>query len=120
MICVQARERTSAPLVTIAGPRVRQRYPAQQQPLTAPEDQMDISVVKRIFGSRVAVAGNISTDLLSRGSAQEVENATRRAIEETEAGGGYRLMAAASVHSGVKPQNNKTMVETPRRFGSYA
>ena len=85
----------------------------------APEDQMDIGIVKKIFGSRVAVAGNISTDLLSRGSVQDVEIATRRTIEETAAGGGYILMAAASIHSGVKPQNYRTMVEVARRFGSY-
>ncbi len=85
----------------------------------APEDQMDIGIVKKIFGSRVAVAGNISTDLLSRGSPQEVESATRWTIEETAAGGGYILMAAASIHSGVKPQNYRTMVEAARRYGSY-
>ena len=85
----------------------------------APEDQMDISIVKKIFGARVAVAGNISTDLLSRGSVQDVQSVTRRTIEATAAGGGYILMAAASIHSGVKPQNYTAMVEAARRYGSY-
>jgi uroporphyrinogen decarboxylase len=85
----------------------------------APEDQMDIGIAKRVFGSRVAFAGNISTDLLSRGSSEEVERTTRRTIEETAAGGGYILMAAASIHSGVKPQNYRKMVETVHRYGSY-
>jgi uroporphyrinogen decarboxylase len=85
----------------------------------APEDQMDIGIVKKIFGSRVAVAGNISTDLLSRGSPEEVERATRKTIEETAGGGGYILMAAASIHSGVRPQNYRMMVDTVHRFGVY-
>jgi uroporphyrinogen decarboxylase len=85
----------------------------------APEDQMDIGIVKKVFGYRVAVAGNISTDLLSRGSPEEVERTTRKTIEETAAGGGYILMAAASIHSGVKPQNYRMMVDTVHRYGRY-
>jgi uroporphyrinogen decarboxylase len=85
----------------------------------ATEDQMDIGIVKKVFGSRVAVAGNISTDLLSRGSPADVERETRKTMEETAAGGGYVLMAAASIHSGVKPQNYRMMVDTVHRYGSY-
>ncbi len=85
----------------------------------APEDQMDISIAKKIFGYRVAFAGNISTDLLSRGNPEEVQRMTRKTIEETAAGGGYILMAAASIHSGVKPENYRMMVDTVHRYGGY-
>lgn len=85
----------------------------------APEDQMDISIVKKIFGHRVAVAGNISTDLLSRATEEEVERVTRKTIEETAPEGGYILMAGSSIHSGVKPENYKKMVDTTHRYGRY-
>ena len=85
----------------------------------APEGTMDISTVKKIFGSRVAVTGNISTDLLSRGSTEEVASVTRETVENTKAGSGFILMASSSIHSAVKPENYRTMVETCRACGRY-
>jgi uroporphyrinogen decarboxylase len=85
----------------------------------AAEDRMDIAIVKKVFGDKIAVAGNISTDLLSRGTEAEVETVTRKTIERTAAGGGYILMAGSSIHSGVNPKNYKKMVETTQYYGRY-
>ena len=76
------------------------------------EDGMDIGIVKRIFGEKVVVAGNISTDFLSRGSRDEVIRLVKETISRTSAGGGYILMASSSIYSGVNPENYRTMVET--------
>ena len=85
----------------------------------APEGLMNISTVKSIFGTRVVVAGNISTDLLSRASTDEVAKVTRETIENTKGSSGYILMASSSIFSGVKPENYRTMVETCRLVGRY-
>ncbi len=76
------------------------------------EDGMDIGIVKRIFGEKVVVAGNISTDFLSRGSRDEVIRLVKETISRTFAGGGYILMASSSIYSGVNPENYRAMVET--------
>jgi uroporphyrinogen decarboxylase len=85
----------------------------------APEGLMDISKVKKMVGSRVVVAGNISTDLLSRASQDEVARVTRETIENTMADSGFILMASSSIHSAVNPENYKTMVETCHTHGRY-
>ena len=82
----------------------------------APEGTMNIGIVKRIFGSKIVVAGNISTDLLSRGSRAEVERVTRETIDQTGAGGGYILMASSSIHSAVRAENYVAMVETCQTY----
>jgi uroporphyrinogen decarboxylase len=85
----------------------------------AAEDGMDIATVKNLFGRRITVAGNIGTDVLTRGSREEVVQLTRETLARTSADGGYILMASSSIYSGVVPENYRAMVETVHRFGRY-
>jgi uroporphyrinogen-III decarboxylase len=57
--------------------------------------------------------------LLSRGSQQEVIKATQETIENTKPGGGYILMASSSLHSAVRAENYRAMVETCHEYGKY-
>ena len=85
----------------------------------ATEDGMDIATVKRVFGRKIAIAGNISTDLLTRASRDEVIRITRETLEKNSADGGFILTASSSIYSGVNPENYRAMVETVHRFGRY-
>ncbi len=85
----------------------------------ATEDGMDLATVKRLFGRKIAVAGNISTDLLTRASREEVVRVTRETLEKNFADGGFILTASSSIYSGVNPENYRAMVETVHRFGEY-
>jgi uroporphyrinogen-III decarboxylase len=80
---------------------------------------MDIRIVKRIFGSKVVVAGNIATAVLTSGSREEVIQLVRNTIADTSAGGGHILMASSSLYSGTNPDNYRAMVETVREYGKY-
>ena len=81
---------------------------------------MDIGDVKRRYGDRVCVIGNIDCgELLSRGSADEVERAVRACITAAAPGGGHILSSSNSIHSSVKPENYRTMVEAGKRYGHY-
>lgn len=82
-----------------------------------PEGTMDIGIAKKIYGSRIVVAGNISTDLLSRGTREEVVRVTRETMDSAAGDGGFILMASSSIHSAVKPDNYITMVETCHSYG---
>jgi hypothetical protein len=84
-----------------------------------PEGMMDIGIAKKVFGSKVVVAGNVSTDLLSRGTEEEVEKVTRETIDSAAGASGFILMASSSIHSAVKAQNYRRMVETCQSYGKY-
>ncbi len=85
----------------------------------AAEDRMDISIVKNIFGHKAAVAGNISTDVLTRKSREEVMELVKETMRRTSGGGGHILMASSSIYSGVNPDNYRAMVEAVHAYGKY-
>ena len=83
------------------------------------EDQMDISIVKKIFGNKVVVAGNIATGALISKSRDEVIKLVKETISNTSAGGGHIMMASSSLYSGINPDNYRAMVETVHEYGKY-
>ena len=81
---------------------------------------MDIARVKREYGNRVAIVGNIDCGrLLSQAPAAEVREVTRETIRIAAPGGGYCLSSSNSIHSSVKPENLLAMVQTLREYGEY-
>lgn len=85
-----------------------------------PVADMDIGEVKRRYGDRVCLMGNIDCgELLSRGSAEEVERTVMETIRVAAPGGGYILSSSNTIHSSVKPENYRVMLEAARRYGKY-
>jgi uroporphyrinogen decarboxylase len=83
-----------------------------------PEGHMVLSEVKRDFPS-ITVMGNVSCDLLGRGSPEEVAESVRSLIAETAAGGRYILSSGNSIAFSTKPENLASMLEAARRYGRY-
>lgn len=82
-----------------------------------PAAGIDIAHVKRKYGDRVTIIGNIDCgELLCHASPDEVRRVTRETIEVASAGGGYCLSSSNSIHSAVKPENYLAMVETLREL----
>jgi len=85
-----------------------------------PQAGMDIDRIKRDYGERVALIGNIDCGyLLSEAPVEEVRRVTRETIEVAAPGGGYCLSSSNSIHSSVRPENFMAMVETLRECGAY-
>ena len=84
-----------------------------------PAAGMDLAEVKRRYGDRVAVLGNVDVDLLSRGSRQEVERVTAGLIRAVSPGGGHILSSGNTLTSAVRPENYRAMLATARRLGGY-
>lgn len=84
-----------------------------------PAAGMDLLEVKRRFGDRVCIMGNVDVDLLSRGTPDEVREETARLITRCAPGGGYILSSGNSISSSVKPENFLAMIETGRLLGVY-
>ncbi len=80
-----------------------------------PAAAMDLAQVKRQYGDRVCVVGNIDVDLLCRGTSAEVADETRRLIRDVTPGG-HILSSGNSITSPVIPNNFRVMVETARNL----
>ena len=81
---------------------------------------MDIGDVKRRYGDRIAVCGNVDCgETLSRGTVDDVVEAVKETIAKASPGGGHILASSNSIHPAVNPQNYRAMVEAGRRFGQY-
>ncbi len=81
---------------------------------------MDIADVKRRYGDRVCLIGNIDCgQLLSEGSPQDVSRAVRETIRQAAPGGGYIMSSSNTIHSSVKPENYLAMIEATHRYGVY-
>ena len=85
-----------------------------------PIADMDIGKVKKLYGDRIAVAGNVDCgELLSRGTPEEVVEAVKETIAKASPEGGHILASSNSIHPAVKPENYKAMLEAAKRYGQY-
>lgn len=85
-----------------------------------PNAGMDIYELKKEYGEKLTFLGNVdcSTTLVN-GTRKEIRAEVKRLIKNIAPGGGYVMMSSNSIHSGVPPQNWRTMVEAAKEFGSY-
>jgi len=85
-----------------------------------PISGMDIGDMKRRFGDRFAMKGNVDcANTLTFGTVTEVVEETRRVIAAAGEGGGLIVSSSNSIHSKVKPENYLAMVNTIRAYGTY-
>jgi len=80
---------------------------------------MDIRAIKREFGDRLCVMGNVDLVTLGRGTPEEVDNEVRELIRDCGPGGGYIITSGNSLASYLKPENVLAMVEAVKKYGSY-
>lgn len=81
---------------------------------------MDIGEVKKKYGGKVALIGNIDCgELLSRRSVEEVKGAVKECIRRASPGGGHIISSSNTIHSSVRPENFLAMIETAKEFGTY-
>lgn len=81
---------------------------------------MDIVEVKKRYGDRFCIFGNIDLDhTLTRGTVEEVEQLVKKRIKQLAPGGGYGLAASNSVPDYVKPENYKAMITAAKKYGKY-
>ena len=85
-----------------------------------PVANMDIGEVKRKYGRRVCLVGNIDCgELLSHGTTDQVDAAVAKCIHDAGAGGGFILSSSNSIHSSVNPDNYVAMVRAGHKYGKY-
>jgi uroporphyrinogen decarboxylase len=80
---------------------------------------MDIREVKAKAGKRVGIMGNIHTDLLSRGTPEEVRRVTLETLRDIAPGGGFAIGSGNSVPNWARFENYQAMRETALTYGAY-
>jgi len=81
---------------------------------------MDIDAVKRDYGDRLCLVGNIDLHYtLTLGTPEEVDAEVKQRIETIGVGGGYMISSANSITSYCKIENVRAMIEAIRKYGAY-
>ncbi len=80
---------------------------------------MDICSIKREYGDRLCLLGNVDLDLLARGTPEQVEREVRGLIRDVAPGGGYIASSGNSLASYLKPENVLAMCQAIQDYGQY-
>ena len=80
---------------------------------------MDINDMKKRYGDKVCLIGNIDVDTLSVGTPEEVEEEVKKRIKEIAPGGGYIVSSGNSIAAYCKPENVIAMAEAIQKYGKY-
>jgi uroporphyrinogen decarboxylase len=81
---------------------------------------MDIVAVKREYGGRLALIGNVDLGYtLTRGTPQEVREEIKYLIKNVAPGGGYLLGSANSITDYVPLENYKALLDAAFEYGRY-
>ncbi len=81
---------------------------------------MDLAEMKRTYGSRIALVGNVDNKhTLVKGSVADVEAEVKECIAVAAGNGGYILCSDHSVHDDTPNENIFAMVEACHKYGWY-
>jgi len=81
---------------------------------------MDIAGVKRDYGDRICVLGNVDLNILGLGSTDDVDSEVHDLIRDVGPGGGYIITSGNSLAGYLKPENVLAFRDAVRRYGQYA
>jgi uroporphyrinogen decarboxylase len=80
---------------------------------------MDIKEVKKQYGKKICILGNIDVNTHSLGTVEEVKAEVKQRISEVAPGGGYMVSSGNSIAAYCKPENVLAMAEAVQRYGKY-
>jgi len=80
---------------------------------------MDIRAVKRRYGDRLCLVGNVEVDTLSRGTPEQVRAQVRTLLREVAPGGGYCIGSSNTVPNYARLENYRAMLEEAWELGGY-
>jgi uroporphyrinogen decarboxylase len=86
----------------------------------APMGDCDLAEVKRTFGHRLSLMGNLhTTKVMLHGRPETVERAARKAIDAAGAGGGFILSTGDQCGRDTPDENIFRLVDVARTYGRY-
>ena len=89
-------------------------------PVQVSADGMQTDQLKRRFGNRLSFWGAIdTTEILPKGSEDDVRCAVRQVIRDLAPGGGFVLASVHNLQSDIPPENITAMFEAALQYGKY-
>jgi uroporphyrinogen decarboxylase len=80
---------------------------------------MDIRAIKREYGARVCLLGNVDLNILTLGTPAEVDEEVHSLIRDVGPGGGYIVTSGNSLAGYVKPENALALAAAVQKYGRY-
>jgi uroporphyrinogen decarboxylase len=84
-----------------------------------PVPGMELAPILERYPGRISVMGNVSVDLLSRGTEAQVAAEAKRLLTTVSAVGPHILSSANTISGSVRPANFAAMVRTAQDCGQY-
>ena len=85
-----------------------------------PMGDCDLAKIKKQFGKKISLMGNLhTTDVMLRGSAKDVERASKKAIDDAAEDGGFILSTGDQCGRDTPDENIYAMIEVARNYGKY-
>ena len=85
-----------------------------------PMGDCDLKELKRLYGDKIVLKGNLhTTDVMLRGSVQDVIDACKRAIDDAAEGGKFILSTGDQCGRDTPDENLFAMIETAKTYGRY-
>ncbi|MBT3276177.1 MAG: hypothetical protein HN368_23725 [Spirochaetales bacterium] len=86
----------------------------------SPMGDCDLAQLKRLYGDKIILKGNLhTTEVMLRGTVDEVVSVSRKAIDDGAEGGGFILSTGDQCGRDTPDENIFAMVETARTYGRY-
>ena len=82
-------------------------------------DAMDIISLKKNYGNKLCLLGNIDMDIMTRGTEKDVAELVIKNLRNIAPGGGYMVGASNSVPEYISVKNYNAMRETALKYGKY-
>ena len=85
-----------------------------------PMGDCDLARIKREFGSKVSLMGNLhTTEVMLRGTPDDVRRESRKCIDDAAEGGGFILSTGDQCGRDTPFENIHAMIEVARTYGMY-
>ena len=80
---------------------------------------MDIRAMKRGYGDRICLLGNVDLNILGLGTPEDVDRKVRDLIRDVGPGGGYIVTSGNSLAGYLRPENVLALAEAVQKYGRY-
>ena len=80
---------------------------------------MDIRAMKREYGDRIRLLGNVDLNILGMGTPEDVEKEVRDLIRDVGPGGGYIVTSGNTLAGYLRPENALALTRATQKYGLY-
>lgn len=84
-----------------------------------PQGGVDIAEIKRLYGDRVCLIGNVHCGMLDAGTPEQVRESARYALRHGMPGGGYIFSTSNCIYTGMPLSQYEIMLDVWRQEGNY-